>query len=46
MLVSIPVGIWVVKTILAKDFAKYRIVLVPSLESRIEAQLHDQPPGQ
>jgi hypothetical protein len=44
MLVSIPVGIWAVKAILSKDFAKYRIVLVPSLESRIEARLNDQTP--
>lgn len=42
ILVSIPVGIWVVKTILNKDFRKYRITLVPSLESRIEAQIHDR----
>ena len=42
MLVSIPIGIWVVKTILNKDFRKYRIILVPSLESRIEAQIHDR----
>ena len=44
MLVSIPVGIWAVKAILSKDFVKYRIILVPSLESRIEARLNDQTP--
>ena len=44
MLVSIPVGIWAVKAILSKDFAKYRVILVPSLESRIEAHLNDQTP--
>jgi len=43
-LVSIPVGIWAVKAILGKDFAKYRVILVPSLESRVEARLKDQTP--
>lgn len=42
MLVSIPIGIWVVKSILNKDFTKYRIILVPSLESRLEAQIQDR----
>ena len=42
MLVSIPIGIWVVKSILNKDFRKYRIILVPSLESRIETQTRDR----
>lgn len=42
MLVSVPVGIWVVKTILNLEFPKFRIVLVPSLESRIERQLGEQ----
>jgi len=46
MLVSIPVGIWAVKTILGKEFPIYRIVLVPSLERRIEAQAHNQTPDQ
>jgi hypothetical protein len=46
MLVSIPVGIWAVKTILGKEFPKYRIVLAPSLERRIEAQIYDQTPDQ
>ena len=40
MLVSIPVGIWAVKVILGKEFSKFRVVLVPSLESRIEASLN------
>ena len=42
MLVSIPVAIWAVKSILNKDFKKYRIILVPSLESRLEAQIQDR----
>ncbi len=42
MLVSIPVGIWVVKVILTRDFPKYRLLLVPSLESRIENRLNKQ----
>ena len=42
MLVSIPIGIWTVKYILNKDFTKYRIILVPSLESRLEAQIQDR----
>jgi flagellar biosynthesis protein FliQ len=44
MLVSIPIGIWVVKSILNKDFTKYRIILVPSLDSRLEAHVQDQIP--
>ncbi|MDH3830267.1 MAG: hypothetical protein OEV12_02370 [Gammaproteobacteria bacterium] len=46
MLVTIPVGIWVVKSILNKDFKKYRIILVPSLESRVEAQIQDRTDAQ
>jgi hypothetical protein len=45
-LVSIPIGIWVVKYILNKDFTKYRIILVPSLESRIETQIQDRSDAQ
>lgn len=40
MLVSIPVGIWVVKIILGKEFSKFRVALVPSLHSRIESSLN------
>lgn len=40
MLVSIPVGIWAVKVILGKEFGKFRVLLVPSLESRIESSLN------
>lgn len=42
MLVSIPVAIWAVKSILNKDFKSYRIILVPSLERRLEAQIKDR----
>jgi len=45
MLVSIPVGIWAVKVILTREFPKFRVVLVPSLESRIASGLHDRAPG-
>ena len=40
VLVSIPVGIWAVKVILGRDFRKFRVVLVPSLESRVESSLN------
>jgi flagellar biosynthesis protein FliQ len=44
MLVSIPVGIWAVKVILTREFPKFRVVLVPSLESRMESRLHNRTP--
>ena len=37
--VSIPVGIWVVKTVLTIQFRHYRIVLLPSNEALLERSI-------
>lgn len=39
MLIGVPVGILVVKIVLSKEFKDYRIVLLPSTESRIQKSL-------
>jgi hypothetical protein len=35
-LVAIPVGIWVVRSVLSREFREFRIVLVPSHEQELE----------
>ncbi|RMH21405.1 MAG: hypothetical protein D6698_02835 [Gammaproteobacteria bacterium] len=35
-LAGIPVGIWVVKTILTKEFGRFRIAILPSTEAQLE----------
>jgi len=40
LLVSIPVGIWVMKTVLTKQFRRFRIALVPSTEAMMENALN------
>ena len=39
MVVGIPIGIWVVKSVLTKEFRHYRIVLIPSDEVIMEQKL-------
>lgn len=36
VLVSIPVGIWVVKHVLSLEYRRYRIALLPSHEAMLE----------
>jgi Na+/proline symporter len=36
VIAGIPVGIWVIKTILTKEFSSFRIVLAPSSEALME----------
>jgi len=40
LLVSIPVGIWVMKTVLTTQFRQFRIALVPSTEAKLENALN------
>ncbi|MGD2118195.1 MAG: hypothetical protein PVG66_07545 [Chromatiales bacterium] len=37
--VSIPVGIWVVKTVMTKQYRHYRIALLPSNEALLEQSI-------
>ena len=41
-IVSIPVGIWVVKIVMEKHYADFRIVLMPSLESMLDEKPPDK----
>lgn len=41
MIVGIPIGIWVIKTVLTKEYRQYRIALVPSREAELEALVKD-----
>ena len=40
MVVGIPIGIWVVKMVMSKQFRQFRIVLLPSHEAAMEASLN------
>jgi hypothetical protein len=39
LLVGIPIGIWVMKTVLTRQFRDFRIALVPSTEAKLENAL-------
>jgi hypothetical protein len=41
VVVGIPVGIWVVKTVLVKEFNRFRIVLVPSAYAMLEKSVNE-----
>jgi hypothetical protein len=41
LVAGIPVGIWVVKTILTKEFGNFRIALVPSTEALMEKAVRE-----
>lgn len=41
MAVGIPIGIWVVRTVLSKEYRHYRIALVPSHEAVLESAVRD-----
>lgn len=36
ILAGIPIGIWVVRTVLTKQYKHYRIALVPSYEAQLQ----------
>lgn len=36
LLVSIPVGIWVVRRVLTMEYRRYRVALIPSREAMLE----------
>ena len=42
MIAGIPVGMWVVKVVLSKEFRHYRIALVPSNEALLEKQVSNR----
>ncbi|MCG8475549.1 MAG: hypothetical protein MI784_08755, partial [Cytophagales bacterium] len=37
-------GIWSMKTILSREFKKYRIVITPSAEAQVEKMLYEKSP--
>ena len=41
-LLSVPIGIWVVHTVLTREFGEYRIVLVPSAEKLAERAIRER----
>lgn len=45
ILLGIPVGIWVVKTVLTKQFRRFRIVLVPSDEVMLTRAVNENSVG-
>ena len=42
VVIGIPIGIWVVKIVMKKHYSDFRIVLLPSLESRLEEKSGDK----
>jgi len=41
VVVGVPVGIWVVKTVLMKEFGRFRIALVPSTYALLEKSVNE-----